>query len=401
MRPSDYNPPRMNIHEYQGKEIFRKFGVTVPRGGVAFTPEEAASRYDELGSGKAIVKSQIHAGGRGKAGGIKLVNSRSECVAAAKELIGKTLVTKQTGPQGRVVHKVLVEEASKPELELYFAILVDRAVGRPVAIASPAGGMDIEAVAAQTPEKIFKETIDPAIGFQSYQARKLAARLGLTSDTAAGAAKLMSAAYRVFFECDASLVEINPLIVAAGGDGKKKVMALDAKINLDDSSLFRHADISAMRDIAEEDAREIEASKHDLNYIGLDGNIGCMVNGAGLAMATMDIIKFYGGAPANFLDVGGGADTKRVTEAFKILCGDPQVKAILVNIFGGIVKCDVIAEGIIAAAKAVSLQDPLIVRLEGTNVELGKKLLQESGLPIITANGMAEAAEKAVAAAKK
>lgn len=391
----------MNIHEYQAKELFRKFGVLVPRGGVAFTPDEAGARYDEIGGGRAAVKAQIHAGGRGKAGGIKLVSSRPECMGAAKDLIGKTLVTQQTGPQGRVVRKVLVEAASTPEAELYFAILVDRGVGRPVAIASPAGGMDIEAVAAQTPEKIFKETIDPALGLMPYQARKLAANLGLAGDAVAGAAKQMSSAYRLFFECDASLVEINPLIVLTGGDGKKTVMALDAKINFDDNGLFRHGDLAGLRDKDEEDPREVAASEHDLNYIGLDGNIGCMVNGAGLAMATMDIIQFYGGRPANFLDVGGGADSARVREAFKILCGDPQVKAILVNIFGGIVKCDVIAEGIIAAARAVSLQDPLIVRLEGTNVERGRKLLQESGLPIITADGMADAAEKAVAAAKR
>ncbi len=347
---------------------------------------------------QAVVKAQIHSGGRGKAGGIKLVKSRTECVAAAKELIGKTLVTKQTGTQGRKVRKLLIEAAVKAERELYFALLVDRSKGRAVAIVSEAGGMEIETVAMETPEKIVKETVDPALGLMPFQSRKLATRLNLHTEAAASGARLIQAAYRLFVECDASLVEINPLIVTTGADGKETVLALDGKINFDDNALPRHPDIIALRDMDEEDPREVEASKFNLNYIGLDGNIGCMVNGAGLAMATMDIIKFYGGAPANFLDVGGGADTERVTEAFKILCSDARAKAILVNIFGGIVKCDVIATGIVTAARTVAPRVPLIVRLEGTNVELGEKILQESGLEIVTASGMAEAAKKAIAA---
>ena len=395
----------MNIHEYQGKELFHKFGLPVQRGGVAWTPDEAASRFDEVAAsfGKSVevaVKAQIHAGGRGKAGGIKFVKTREECAAAARELIGKTLVTHQTGPQGRVVRSVLINDLVRADRELYFAILIDRAVSRPVVIASTEGGMDIEAVAAKTPQKILKEIVDPAVGMQAFQARKLCKALGLPSELANAGVKLMLNAYRLFWECDCSLIEVNPLCVAHHADGKPYLLAMDAKVNFDDNGLFRHADLAAMRDTNEEDPREVEASKHELNYIGLDGSIGCMVNGAGLAMATMDIIKHYGGSPANFLDVGGGADAEQVTAAFKLLCSDKNVKALLVNIFGGIMRCDVIAEGIITAAKSVHIPVPLVVRLEGTNVEQGRKMLEESGLPIITATTMADAAEKVVKAAQ-
>ncbi|MBI5397393.1 MAG: ADP-forming succinate--CoA ligase subunit beta [Verrucomicrobia bacterium] len=394
----------MNIHEYQAKELFHKFGLPVQRGGVAWTADEAAARFDEVAAsfGKPVevaVKAQIHAGGRGKAGGIKFAKTREECAAAARELIGKTLVTHQTGPQGRVVHSVLINDLVRADRELYFAILIDRAVSRPVVIASTEGGMDIEAVAAKTPEKILKEVIDPAVGMQAFQARKLCKALGLPNELANPGVKLMLNAYRLFWECDCSLIEVNPLCVARHADGKPYLLAMDAKVNFDDNGLFRHPDLAAMRDTNEEDPREVEASKHELNYIGLDGSIGCMVNGAGLAMATMDIIKHYGGSPANFLDVGGGADAEQVTAAFKLLCSDKNVKALLVNIFGGIMRCDVIAEGIITAAKSVQIPVPLVVRLEGTNVEQGKKMLEESGLPIITATTMADAAEKVVKAA--
>ena len=394
----------MNIHEYQAKELFRKFNVTVQRGGVARTPQEAAARFDEIaaGSGRPVdvaVKAQIHAGGRGKAGGIKFAKTKEDCAEATRQLIGKTLVTHQTGPQGRVVRSVLINDLIKPERELYLAVLLDRTVSRPVVIASTEGGMDIEAVAAKTPEKILKEVVDPALGLMPFQARKLAKALGLTGELAGPGTKLILNVYRLYWECDCSLVEINPVCVAMATDGKPYVLAMDAKINFDDNGLFRHPELAALRDPNEEDPREVEASKFELNYIGLDGNIGCMVNGAGLAMATMDIIKHYGGSPANFLDVGGGADTEQVTEAFKLLCSDKNVKALLVNIFGGIMRCDVIAEGIIAAARAVHIPVPLVVRLEGTNVEKGRALLQGSGLPIITATSMADAAEKAVKAA--
>src|SRR5579862_243641 len=335
----------MNIHEYQAKEILRRFGVPIAEGGVAFTPEEAEKVARALNTDVLAVKSQIHAGGRGKAGGIKLVKTAEEAMKATKELLGKVLVTHQTGPAGKEVRKVLIEAGSKPKRKLYLSILIDRTNSRPSFLASTEGGMDIEAVAAKTPEKILKEPIDPAIGMQPYQARKLAYALGLGGAHLQPTVNLILALYKAFIETDASLIEINPLII----DQQDRVMALDAKMNFDDNALYRHKDIEAMRDIHEEDPREVEASKFGLNYIGLDGNIACMVNGAGLAMATMDIIKYYGGSPANFLDVGGGATTEQVTEAFKILCADKSVRGILVNIFGGIMKCDVIANGILTA----------------------------------------------------
>ena len=386
----------MNIHEYQAKEILRRFGVPVADGDVAFTPEEAEKVARSLKTDVIAVKSQIHAGGRGKAGGIKIVKTPEDAAKAARELIGKVLVTHQTGPQGRQVRKVLVEAGSVPKRELYLSILIDRTVARPSFLASTEGGVDIEAVAAKTPEKILKEPIDPAVGAQPYQARKIAYALGLGGNHLQPAVNLILAVYRAFVETDASLIEINPLII----DQQDRVMALDAKMNFDDNALFRHKNILAMRDLNEEDPREVEASKFNLNYIGLDGTIACMVNGAGLAMATMDIIKYYGGSPANFLDVGGGASTEQVTEAFKILCADKNVKGILVNIFGGIMKCDVIANGILTAVKQVNVRVPLVVRLEGTNVELGKKILKESGLAVIAADSMADAAQKIVQAAK-
>jgi succinyl-CoA synthetase beta subunit len=386
----------MNIHEYQAKEILRRFRVPVANGGVAFTPEEAETVARSLKTDVIAVKSQIHAGGRGKAGGIKIVKTPEDAAKATRELIGKVLVTHQTGPQGKEVRKVLIEAGSVPKRELYLSILIDRSIARPSFLACTEGGVDIEAVAANTPEKILKEPVDPAIGAQPYQARKIAYALGLGGNHLQSAVNLILGVYRTFVETDASLIEINPLII----DQHDGVMALDAKMNFDDNALFRHKDILAMRDLNEEDPREVEASKFSLNYIGLDGNIACMVNGAGLAMATMDIIKYYGGSPANFLDVGGGASTEQVTEAFKILCADKNVKGILVNIFGGIMRCDVIANGILTAVKQVNVRVPLVVRLEGTNVELGKKILEESGLAIIAADSMADAAQKIVQAAK-
>jgi succinyl-CoA synthetase beta subunit len=386
----------MNIHEYQAKEILRRFGVPVPDGDVASTPDEAETVARSLKTDLIAVKSQIHAGGRGKAGGIKIVKTPEDAAKAARELIGKVLVTHQTGPQGRQVRNVLITTGSIPKRELYLSILIDRSIARPSFLASTEGGVDIEAVAAKTPEKILKEPVDPAIGAQPYQARKIAYALGLGGNHLQPAVNLILGVYRAFIETDASLIEINPLII----DQHDRVMALDAKMNFDDNALFRHKDILAMRDLNEEDPREVEASKFDLNYIGLDGNIACMVNGAGLAMATMDIIKYYGGSPANFLDVGGGASTEQVNEAFKILCADKNVKGILVNIFGGIMKCDVIANGILTAVKQVNVRVPLVVRLEGTNVELGKRILKESGLTVIAADSMADAAQKIVQAAK-
>ncbi|HUK82125.1 MAG TPA: ADP-forming succinate--CoA ligase subunit beta [Verrucomicrobiae bacterium] len=387
----------MNIHEYQAKEIFRRFGVPVADGAVAFTPEEAEKIARGLKANIIAVKAQIHAGGRGKAGGIKLVKTAEEAAQATGELIGKVLVTHQTGPQGKEVKKVLVEAGAKPKREFYLSILIDRAISRPSFLASTEGGVDIEAVAAKSPDKIIKEPVDPAVGVQPYQARKLAYALGLGGDFLQPTVALILNVYRAFVETDASLIEINPLIVT----GDDRILALDAKMNFDDNGLFRHKDILAMRDVNEEDPREVEASKFNLNYIGLDGTIACMVNGAGLAMSTMDIIKYYGGSPANFLDVGGGASAEQVTEAFKILCADRNVRGILVNIFGGIMKCDIIANGILTAVKQVTVPVPLVVRLEGTNVELGKKILQDSGLPIITADSLADAAQKIVAAAMK
>ena len=386
----------MNIHEYQAREIFRRFGVAVPEGEVAFTPEDAGKIARGLKADTIAVKAQIHAGGRGKAGGIKIVKTPEDAAKATRELIGKVLVTHQTGPQGKEVRKVLVVAGSVPKRELYLSILVDRSMARPSFLASTEGGVDIEAVAAQTPEKILREPIDPAVGMQPFQARKIAYALGLGGDYLQPTVNLILGVYNAFVGTDASLIEINPLII----DQHDRVVALDAKMNFDDNGLFRHKDILALRDLEEEDPREVEASKFNLNYIGLTGNIACMVNGAGLAMATMDIIKYYGGEPANFLDVGGGASTEQVTEAFKILCADKNVRGILVNIFGGIMKCDVIANGILTAVKQVKIGVPLVVRLEGTNVELGKKILKESGLAIIPADSMADAAQKIVTAAK-
>ncbi len=393
----------MNIHEYQAKELLEKFGAATTRGKVADTPEEAEKIARELGTSDLVVKAQVHAGGRGKGtfangfkGGVHLVKSPAEAREVASKMLGQTLVTHQTGAAGRVVNKVLVAESADIAREIYFAILLDRATAAPLVVASTEGGVEIETVAEKSPEKIMREPIDPLAGLQPFQTRKLAKQLGFKSDQIKPASKLFSALYRTFIESDCSMVEVNPLVVTKKGE----VLALDAKFNFDDNALYRHPEIAAMRDTAEEDPREVEASKHGLNYIGLDGNIACLVNGAGLAMATMDIIKFYGGSPANFLDVGGSATEEQVTEAFKILVADKRVEAILVNIFGGIAKCDVIAQGIVNAVKAVKLPVPLVVRLEGTNVEAGKKILAESGLPVTTADDLADAAEKVVKAAE-
>lgn len=386
----------MNIHEYQAKEILKKYGVSVPKGGVAFTPEEAYNVAKELNTSIYVVKAQIHAGGRGKAGGVKICKSPDEVRFAAKELLGKRLITHQTGPEGKEVLKVYIEEGCDIAKELYLGVVVDRSTGRITVMASSEGGMEIEEVAAKTPEKILKEQINPSTGIMPFQARKLAYGLGLKDKEAQSMTKFIIALVKCFEACDCSLAEINPLAVLKNGE----VLALDAKMNFDDNALFRHKDIEQLRDFTEEDPREVEASKYDLSYIGLTGNIGCMVNGAGLAMATMDIIKLHGGEPANFLDVGGGASTEKVTEAFKLILSDKNVKAVLVNIFGGIMKCDVIAQGIIEAAKIVSLNVPVVVRLEGTNVELGKKMLAESGLNLISADNMSDAAKKVVEAAK-
>jgi succinyl-CoA synthetase beta subunit len=386
----------MNIHEYQGKELFRKFGVATPRGIPAFNVDEAVAAAKSLGGGVWVVKAQIHAGGRGKGGGVKLARSQDEVKSLAQQMLGMTLVTHQTGPQGRVVRRLLVEEGADIKKELYAALVVDRVLQRVVLMASSEGGMDIEEVAAKTPEKIHKVAIDPMKGLEDAQAEDIAGKIGVPANLVPQARDLFKNLYKCFDQCDCSLVEVNPLIVT--GDGR--VVALDAKLNFDDNALFRHPDIVAMRDLDEEDPAEVEASKFDLNYIQLDGDIGCLVNGAGLAMATMDTIKLFGGNPANFLDVGGGATTEKVTEAFKIMLGNPKLAAILVNIFGGIMKCDVIAAGVVAAAKQVGLKVPLVVRLEGTNVDLGKKILADSGLPIISANDMGDAAKKVVAAAK-
>ncbi len=394
----------MNIHEFQAKQLFEKFGVATPKGFSATTAAEAREAAQRLGTNNLVVKAQIHAGGRGKGtfksgfkGGVHLADSVEKVEELAGKMLGETLVTHQTGPAGKVVNTVLVAESVEIEKEFYFAILMDRAIASPLIIASTEGGVEIEKVAEESPHKILREPIHPTLGLQAYQARKIAKQLGFTSAQMPKAAKLFLSIYKLFIECDCSLVEVNPLVVTKSGD----VQALDAKFNFDDNALFRHPDIVAFRDVSEEDPREVEASKSNLNYIGLDGNIACLVNGAGLAMATMDIIKYHGGEPANFLDVGGGATEEQVTEAFKILIADENVKAILVNIFGGIMRCDIIAQGIINAVKAVSLPVPLVVRLEGTNVDLGKKLLAESGLPIETATGLTEAATLAVAAAKK
>jgi succinyl-CoA synthetase beta subunit len=396
----------MNIHEYQAKSLLKTFGVAVPRGGVAYTPEEARKVAEGLGGSITVVKSQIHAGGRGAGrfkndqggkGGVRLARSLDEAAQHAGAMLGHVLVTKQTGPAGREVRRVYVEEGCDIKRELYLGMLIDRGSSRITMMASTEGGMEIEEVAAKHPEKILRIAIDPATGMQGFHARKLAFGLGLEGKQVQSATRFMLAMYKAFTQLDASVVEINPLVVT--GDGQ--VLALDAKMNFDDNALFRHKEVEEMRDEAEEDPAEAEAGKHGLNYVKLDGNIGCMVNGAGLAMATMDIIKLYGGEPANFLDVGGGATKERVTTAFKLILADPKVEGILVNIFGGIMRCDVIAEGVVAAAREVSLHVPLVVRLEGTNVSLGKKILSESGLPILSADNLADAAEKVVKAVKE
>lgn len=386
----------MNIHEYQAKEILRQYGVTVPEGRVAFTVDEAVQAAKELGSSVTVVKAQIHAGGRGKAGGVKIAKNLDEVRTYAKELLGKVLVTHQTGPEGKEVKRLLIEQGCDIKKEYYLGLVLDRSIGRVVMMASEEGGTEIEEVAAKTPEKIFRETIDPAVGLLPFQARRLAYAINIPNELVNKAVKFMLGLYQVYVEKDCSIAEINPLVVTGDGD----VMALDAKLNFDSNALYRHKDILELRDLDEEDEKEIEASKYDLSYIALDGNIGCMVNGAGLAMATMDIIKHYGGEPANFLDVGGGATTEKVTEAFKIILSDPNVKGIFVNIFGGIMRCDVIANGVVEAAKQVGLDRPLVVRLEGTNVEKGKQILNESGLNIIAADSMADGAQKIVSLVK-
>lgn len=382
----------MNIHEYQGKEILRSYGVAVPNGKVAFSPDEAVKVAKELGSNVTVVKAQIHAGGRGKAGGVKIAKNLDEVRSYAKELLGKILVTHQTGPEGKEVKRLYIEEGSDIQKEYYLSFVLDRATSRVTLMGSEEGGMDIEEVAEKNPEKIFKEVVDPVTGLLPFQARRMAFNMNIPTKLVNKAAKLMLGLYDAFIDKDASIVEINPLVVT----GDDEVVALDAKFNFDSNALYRHKDIVELRDFDEEDPKEIEASKYDLSYISLDGNIGCMVNGAGLAMATMDTISYYGGSPANFLDVGGGATAEKVTEAFKIILSDQKVKGIFVNIFGGIMKCDIIAEGVITAAKEVGLKVPLVVRLEGTNVELGKQLLNESGLNIVAADSMADGAQKIV-----
>lgn len=382
----------MNIHEYQGKEVLRQYGVVVPNGKVAFTVEEAVEAAKALDSNIWVVKAQIHAGGRGKAGGVKVAKSLDEVKQYASEILGKTLVTHQTGPEGKEVKRLLIEEGCDIKKEYYVGLVLDRATSHVVLMASEEGGTEIEEVAAATPEKIFKEEIDPAIGLQAFQARRLAYKINIPNELVNKAVQFMIGLYNAYIDKDCSIAEINPLVVT--GDGN--VMALDAKLNFDSNALYRHKDVVAYRDLEEEDPKEIEASKYDLSYVALDGNIGCMVNGAGLAMSTMDIIKHYGGDPANFLDVGGGATAEKVTEAFKIILSDPNVKGIFVNIFGGIMKCDVIATGVVEAAKQVGLTVPLVVRLEGTNVDLGKNILAESDIEIVAAESMADGAQKIV-----
>jgi len=386
----------MNIHEYQAKEILRKYGVAVLKGKVATTPAEAEAAAKELGGGLCVVKAQIHAGGRGKAGGVHLPQDPPAARDIAASLLGKKLVTHQTGPEGKEVQKVFVEQGCDIAKEYYLGMVIDRTTSRVTMMASSEGGVEIEEVAARSPEKILRAAIDPAVGFIDFQGRKLAYGLGLPKDSINKAVSFMRALYRAFTESDASLCEINPLVLTKAGD----LIALDAKMGFDDNALFRQAEVREMRDVTEENPKEVEASKFDLSYIALDGNIGCMVNGAGLAMATMDIIKHYGAEPANFLDVGGGATTEKVTEAFKIILSDKNVKGVLVNIFGGIMRCDVVATGVVEAAKQVKLSVPLVVRLEGTNVEQGKKILAESGLNIIPANDLADAAKRAVEAVR-
>ena len=386
----------MKIHEYQGKELFRKYGVTTPRGFACFSADEAVEAAKKLGGSVWVVKAQIHAGGRGKGGGVKVAKSLSEVKELSEKILGMQLVTHQTGPGGQKVRRLLVEEGAAIKKELYVGMVVDRVTQRVALMASSEGGMDIEEVAAKTPEKIHKVFIDPGTGLLDRDASDVAEKIGVPESSRAEAVKLLQALYKCFDETDASLAEINPLILTADG----KVVALDAKLNFDDNALFRHPEVVAMRDLDEEDPLEIEASKHDLSYISLDGNIGCMVNGAGLAMATMDTIKLFGGEPANFLDVGGGATAEKVTAAFKIMLSNPKVKCILVNIFGGIMKCDTIAAGVVTAAREVHLSVPLVVRMKGTNEDIGKKILAESGLPIISAGNMGEAGQKAVAAVR-
>ena len=387
----------MNIHEFQAKQIIARFGAPVPKGQPANTPDEAAQAFAALGQPTVVVKAQIHAGGRGKAGGVKLVRSADETREFAAKLLGKPLVTHQTGPQGRVVRRVYVEQASQVARELYLALVVDRKAESVAIIASTEGGMDIEEVAAKTPERIFTEPIDPVAGLAGFQARKIAFALGLKGKLVGQFANLLSALYRAFLETDASLVEINPLVVTAD----EQVLCLDAKMSFDDNGLFRRPEIRELRDPNEEDPNETEAAKYDLSYVHLDGNIGCMVNGAGLAMATMDIVKYYGAEPANFLDVGGGANTEKVAAAFRILLSDPRVKGVLINIFGGIMQCDVLAQGVVDAARQVKLNVPLVVRMEGTNVDRGRQILKDSGIAVIAANDMADAARRVVQAIGK
>jgi succinyl-CoA synthetase beta subunit len=382
----------MKIHEYQAKAILAKFGVPVPRGEVVFKKDEARAAAQRLGTPVVVVKAQIHAGGRGKAGGVKLAKSPDEAAKLAEQILGMKLVTPQTGPEGRIVHRLLIEEGLEIKRELYLGVLVDRASGAPVFMASAAGGMEIEEIAKDHPEAILRETIQPATGFLPYQARKLAFGLGLAPEIVNAAVPFFQALYRVFTETDASMLEINPCVVT--GDGR--LVALDAKVNLDDNGLYRHSEFKDLRDLDEETPLEVEASKYKLNYIKLDGTVGCMVNGAGLAMATMDIIKLSGGSPANFLDVGGGASEDQVKNAFRILLSDPSVRAVFVNIFGGILRCDVLASGVVNAAKELKLKMPVVVRMEGTNVEQGKQILRNSGFNFAVANGMKDGAEKAV-----
>ena len=384
----------MKIHEYQAKELLAAAGVPVPRGEAAYTVDEARAVAERLG-GRVVVKAQIHAGGRGKGGGVKVVSDAAEAERVAEAMLGMTLVTAQTGPSGRKVGRLLIEKGLDVDRELYVGLVIDRALARPVLMASGAGGMDIEQVAAESPDLLFKEALDPVAGLQPFQARRLAYGLGLEGNVARRAAAAMLAAANAFRDLDASLLEINPLVVTAGGD----VLALDAKVNLDDNALFRHPDLRELRDTAEEEALEVEASKHSLSYVRLDGRIGCMVNGAGLAMATMDIIHLAGGKPANFLDVGGGANADQIRNAFRILLADPNVAAVLINIFGGILRCDVLAEGVIAAVRELDVKLPVVIRMEGTNVETGKQMLRESGLNFTTADTMSEAAERVAALA--
>ena len=386
----------MNIHEYQGKEILRSYGVNVPNGFVAYTVDEAVEAAKKLDSAVTVVKAQIHAGGRGKAGGVKIAKSEEEVRTYADEILGKTLITHQTGPEGKEVKRLLIEEGCDIKKEYYVGLVLDRATARVVLMASEEGGTEIEEVAEATPEKIFKEVIDPVVGLTGFQARRLAFNINIPEESLGKAVKFMMGLYQAFVEKDCSIAEINPLVTTSDGE----VLALDAKLNFDDNALYRQKDVQDLRDLDEEDEKEIEASKYDLSYVSLDGNIGCMVNGAGLAMSTMDIINHYGGDPANFLDVGGGATAEKVTEAFKIILSDSNVKGIFVNIFGGIMKCDIIAEGVVAATKEVGLELPLVVRLEGTNVDLGKKILDESGLNITSAGSMADGAEKIVSMVK-